>query len=187
MAYPMRRLVPALGALALVAGGCGGGSDEADGSASPAGLEDQGKSTEAIVGGGGGEGVEACDLLTAEEVESAFGVAVGVEPDEQLSTDFQDVCNWRSEDLLVSIQVLVIQPGPQADFDRQRESTEEVLDAGATADTEVPGADRAFTLDGLVIAMEVDDHFVQVSNIGLGEYSDPTATAELAALVAGRV
>lgn len=191
MAHTTRRLAAAAAALALAlgVGACGDdGEDGSDGddavpSASdpPTGTDDGGEDD------GGGVGSGACGLLTTGDVEAALGVPVEVEHDDLLSTDFQDVCNWTSEDLTVGIQVIVVEPGPQADFDVQRETTVEVLgDPDAVEDIEVPGADRAFTLDGLVIAMEIDGAYVQVSNTGIGEASDPVATRRLAELVAGR-
>lgn len=149
--------------------GCGDDTDPAPDSAA------QPTQTEQVVNGDAREdfSVDACSLLTAEQVAAATGASAEEgEFNAALSNGQQSVCEWQTDASAVAfVQVVVSQSNATA----ERATAEEVL--GVAADTDVPGATDGYVVDGLVGA-QAGPHFVQVTVIP----ADDDAAVELAGL-----
>lgn len=178
-------LAIALSVASLTAAACSSDSDDSNDS-SDAGAASS-TSTSAASGSdsadrdGDGGGPNPCSLLSAAEVESVVGIAIEGTFNDQLSNDFQQICDWTTTEAVAGVQVLVIADGPVADFDSQRESANDSV--GPAVDVEITGADRAYAVaEGAIIGMQIGESFVQVSNLGTGGQN---VTMQFAELVAG--
>lgn len=127
-----------------------------------------------------------CDTLTAAQVEDVLGIPFDdAKPNELLSSDTQAICEWWATGVPGTF-VQVIVKVDASSVTAERESADQGL--GATVDETVAGGTDAYSmLQGAMIAMAVDDYFVQVSNLS-GTGGDHTAdTVKLAELVAAAV
>lgn len=137
-------------------------------------LEDtQGEETEAERedAAGGAFDVDACSLLTADQVAAATGAnAEEGAVNADLSSDLQSICEWVTDASGVAFVQVVV---GESSATTQRESAEEFL--GTAEDVEVAGASDAYLIEGIVGA-QVGPYFLQVSVVP----ADDDAAVELA-------
>ncbi len=126
---------------------------------------------------------DSCSWLTASDIESVVGTAFDEGATNlDLSTDFQNICEWWAADgSVLFVQVLVTEGA--ASLSTQRQSAEDAL--GATSDVSVVGATDAYTVaGGSILGMAVGDNFVQVSLVSSSPDDVTSDTVALAEIVA---
>lgn len=165
-------------ALLLILAACGGGDDnDNNNSGQPRSSQ---TATEAVStedgavgatdgadgdgGDAGGEGgINACDLLTAEEVEEALGSAAG-DPEEGASGP-SETCTWRPEQLSLSLVRVEVQEGVSEEAFRT--STETAATFLGEEAIELDGlGDAAYDLGGFIYAHKGDYQLVMTNILG---------------------
>lgn len=173
-------------AAALLLAGCtaAGGGASSSATASPG-------ATETVVAQPDPNHPDPCALLTEEDFAEWSGT-----PDMtdgrfigSLSGDGRSMCRWSpASDELSVPRIQVIVNWAHSDIESQRELADE---AGArTSDIEIEGASSAYSaFGGRTIAMEVGDHFVQISYTRPNSKASSVkkACAHFATLIASRL
>jgi len=164
-------------AAALALTGCSGG-----GTTTPAAAD------ETTAGGGApAAGVpDACSLLTPSDIAGVIDGSYGeAQHNDQLSNEYQDVCEWFSSNGAATfVQVFAAPGGDQVDS--QRATADDAM--GPATDVTVPGATGAYSVaSGSILGMAVGDTYVQVSNVQSTSDDLTAQTVALAAIVAGNV
>jgi hypothetical protein len=167
-----------IGALALA--GCGG-SDDPEPAVGDSATQDQPTAsdtdsdadTEADTTAG--FAVDACSLLTADEVAAATGAnAEQGEPNVDLSSEAQSICEWVTDASGVAFVQVVVS---DSDAQTERQIAEDFL--GPAQDADVPGTSNAYVTAGLAGAQD-GPYFVQVTVVP----DDDDAAVQLLGLAA---
>ena len=126
---------------------------------------------------------DSCEALTEQEISDATGISFAPgAPSTIADADFQDACDWVSDDGMATAQVIIVDDDV---YESNRSSAAAVSD---TVDVDVDGTDAAYaTFDGAIVGMRLGERFVQVAVITSDGVDRSAAVLELAALVVGRL
>ena len=127
---------------------------------------------------------DPCSLLSAADIEAVSGVAFqpGVF-NEDLSTDFQSICDYSPVDGVFPLVQVLVSPG-EAQVATQRSTAGDML--GGTVDVTVSGASDAYAVaGGSIVGMAANGYFVQLSYMSSDVADVTSTTVSLAEVVVG--
>jgi len=163
---------------------CSDSSSDSDDASADDGSSDDAESGADSDGGPGSGEPDPCSLLTTTDLQNATGIGFGEGAFNDLSNDFQVICDWRaSGSELATVQVLVT-PGTDA-LENQRDSASDAL---GVVEVDVAGTEDAYqSEDGTIVGMDVGDSFLQVSYISFSTEDVSEATLDLAGIAASNI
>ena len=119
-------------------------------------------------------GVDACDLLTQEEVGAALGTAAAA-PQRGASGPYE-TCTWNTEEISLKFVIVQVHSGvSREEFLEQQQTTATLLDEDSI---DVDGlGDAAYEMGGFLYAHEGDFELVLTNILGLNA-EDPDEAAQ---------
>ncbi len=167
--------------LAALATGCSGANDDGEGAGPAGGSATTGPAPKPA---DGARLPDPCAVLTQDEINEVSGLDFGPgEFKDQLSNDDKVICGWVSEKPFASLQVMVWTT-EWSNYDEARDSMIQLK--FDPKDATIPGANRAFTVPGIV-GVDLGDLYLQVSySRPRGETVDAPAL-ELASKAVSRI